>query len=156
MEGAKFMDIRPATPKDAEWLDDVIRREFPYTDFCPEQIISRINDRRFLVLVAWQKNIPSGFAELELFPEKEEARLNALYVEDSMRLQRFGTKLVERCLHEVRHMHFHRVFLLVKKDNDSAKRLYERLEFKFEGMHTKELDGSKVEVWSIQLSKVGK
>jgi ribosomal protein S18 acetylase RimI-like enzyme len=150
------MDLRIATPQDAEWLDNIIKREFPYTDFSPEKIISRINDKRFLVFVAWQGNIPSGFAELELFKENEEARLNAVYVEDAMRLQRFGTKLVEHCLHVVRHMHFHRVFLLVKEGNANAKRLYERIGFKFEGLHNKELDGSKVEVWSIELSKAGK
>jgi len=146
------MEIKLATPFDAEWLDRVIKREFPYTEFSPEKIISRINDNRFMIFVVWQGNISAGFLDLELFEEKEEARLNALYVEDAMRLQHFGTKLVEHCLHHLRHLHFHRVFLLVKENNANAKRLYERMGFKFEGMHNKELDGSKVEVWAIQLS----
>lgn len=142
------MKIGYASIEDAEWLDSVIKEEFPYTDFSKDKIESRIGSENFLVFVARQKNIILGFCELELFVEKKEARLNAVYVSEAWRLQKIGSKLVEKAVHEAHHKHLKRVFLLVKVDNDSAKRLYKRIGFEFEGMHDKELDGSKVEVWA--------
>ena len=68
------MDICIAKPSDAEWLDEIIRIEFPYTDFSPEKILSRISDPKYLILIAEQKNLVVGFADIEFFEDIKEAR----------------------------------------------------------------------------------
>lgn len=147
------MYISAARPSDAEWLDEVIRFEFPYTDFSPEKILSRINDPKYMILVSEQGNIITGFADVELFEETGEARLNAVYVEEPFRLMRYGTHLVKECIKQTRKRGVKRLFLLVKEGNENAKRLYQRLGFRFEKAHDKLIEGCKVEVWSIQLLK---
>jgi len=146
------MKISLALLQDAEWLDSVIKVEFPYTMFSPEKILARITDPRFCVLTSKQKNIIQGFLELE-FLDGEEVRLNAVYVEDFWRLQRVATHLIKQSIKEAKKRGVKRMFLLVKENNLNAKRLYERLGFNFEKIHDKLIEGSKVEVWTIQLEK---
>jgi len=145
------MNIEKAKPTDADWLDEVIKIEFPYTEFTPEKIIERINNPKYLILISKQVNIYTGFTELELFPEKKEARMNALYVQDGWRDQKIGTMLVEQCINECKHKKIQRLFLLVKVGNTGAKYLYEKTGFVFEKMHDKILDGSEVEVWAQEI-----
>ena len=147
------MKISPALPQDAGWLDDVIRVEFPYTMFSPEKILLRITDPHYLVLASRQKNIIQGFLELEFFEEEGEVRLNAVYIEDYWRLMRIATNLIKRAIKEAKKRGMKRMFLLVKEKNDNAKRLYQRLGFRFERMHDKLIEGSYVEVWALPLQK---
>jgi ribosomal protein S18 acetylase RimI-like enzyme len=142
------LNIEKSTNAQAEWLDGIIKREFPYTEFTPKKIEERMNDSKYIILIAKQSNIETGFAEMELFLDKKEARLNAIYVEDGWRDQGVGTMLVEHCINECKHKKIQRLFLLVKSDNVGAKHLYEKLEFEFEKMHNKIIDASKVEVWA--------
>ena len=142
------MLIEPAKPEEAVWLDEVIKREFPYVAFTPDKIIERINNPKYLILLSRQENIYTGFAELELFLAKNEARMNALYVDDAWRDQKIGTRLVEQCINECKHRKIQRLFLLVKKGNTGAKYLYTKTGFAFEKKHNKKLDDSEVEVWS--------
>ncbi|MFA5931456.1 MAG: GNAT family N-acetyltransferase [archaeon] len=145
------MEIEKAKASEAEWLDEMIKQEFPYTTFTPDKIIERINDSKHLVLVSKQKNILTGFAELEFFPDKKEARLNAVFVDDGWRDQKIGTALVEQCINECKHKKVQRLFLLVKKDNLGAKHLYDDVGFNFEKMHDKIIDESEVEIWAIKV-----
>ena len=145
------LNITKATPKDVDWLNDVIKREFPYTTFDPEKIIERMNNPKYVILIAKQANILVGFAELELFLDKKEARMNAVFVEDSWRGQRIGTTLVGKCINECKHKKVQRLFLLVKKDNKGAKHLYKDEGFNFVEMHDKIIDESEVEMWEIKV-----
>lgn len=145
------MNIEPARPKHAEWLNETIKDEFPYTKFTPENILSRINDPNFLILIARQENIMTGFAEMQGFPEKNEARLNAIYVEEAWRDQGIAKALIARITAEAKRRKLVRIFLLVKETNEDAKALYERTGFKFEKMHDKKIEGTQVEVWAKKL-----
>ena len=140
--------ILKADRADAPLLDEVIRREFPYTEFSSEKIEERFNDPSFLVLKAVRGNSFTGFADTEFFSVVNEARMNAVYVEKLWRRKKIATKLVKEVLEECRARGVTRVFLLVKAENGAAKLLYKKLDFKFEKMHDKEIEGSKVEVWS--------
>ena len=59
--------------------------------------------------------------------------------------------MIKKSIHEVKRRRFHTFFLLVKKDNLIAKKLYEKEGFVFVKMHDKEIDGSKVEVWEMHI-----
>jgi len=110
-----------------------------------------MNDSKYLVLVARQANILTGFAELEFFLDKKEVRLNAIYVDDAWRGQKIATKIVKRILDECGRMQYERLFLLVRESNSGAKELYEKNGFIFEKMHDKKIGGEKIEVWSQKI-----
>jgi len=143
------LKVEKAKVIDAEWLDEVIKKEFPYTEFTPQKIASRITDPHFLVLIAKQANILTGFIELELFPDTKEARLNAVFVEGSWRGQKIGTRLVRQAINECKHKRIQRLFLLVKIGNTAGKGLYKKVGLKFEKLHDKIIEGSQVEVWGM-------
>jgi len=144
-----FLKIEKAKAEYSNWLDETIKKEFPYTEFTPNKIASRITDPHFLILVAKQVNILTGFIELELFLETKEARLNAVFVESSWRGQHIGTRLVQQAINECKHKRIQRLFLLVKVENEAGKALYKKNGLKFEKLHDKIIEGSQVEVWSM-------
>jgi N-acetylglutamate synthase-like GNAT family acetyltransferase len=146
-----FIHIETAKQDCVDWLNEMIKREFPYTAFTPQHIEERINNPKYLILIAKQENIITGFAELELFPEKKEARLNAVFVEESWRDQKIGTTLVRHAINQCKHKKIQRLFLLVKIENFGAKHLYEEVGFSFEKMHDKIIDDSEVEVWGMKV-----
>jgi ribosomal protein S18 acetylase RimI-like enzyme len=142
------MNITRARPEDADWLDEQIREEFPYTEFTPKNIVERINNPKYIVIVARQENIITGFAEIELFIEDSEARLNAIFVDDAWRGQQIATELIQKAINECKHKKLQRLFLLVKENNVGAKELYKKTGFEYEGPHDKIIQGSKIEIWS--------
>jgi ribosomal protein S18 acetylase RimI-like enzyme len=138
--------------KDAKTINFIIEEEFPYTSFSIDDIKLKLKDKNFFLIKHHQKNILTGFAEAQFFPGKEEARLNAIFVEEAWRGQRIATKLLKRVIHEAkRRKGIYKLFLLVKESNKGAKHLYKKLGFEFEKIHNKELDDSKVEVWSMEI-----
>jgi ribosomal protein S18 acetylase RimI-like enzyme len=143
------LNIEIAKPDCVDWLNEMIGREFPYTAFTPKHIEERINNPKYIVLIAKQENILTGFAELELFLEKKEARLNAVFVDEPWRGQRIATHLLEQAINQCKHKKVQRLFLLVKTDNFGAKHMYEEMGFTFEKMHDKIIDDSEVEVWAM-------
>ncbi len=147
------MNIETAKPEDAAWLNEKISAEFPYTKFTPQKIEEKIKDPKYLVLIAKQENIYTGFSEIELFFDKKEARLNGIYVEDSWRDQGIAKAMIARMIEYCRANSIEKLFLLVKKTNEDAKALYKKTKFTFEKMHEKEIEGTPVEVWSQIIPK---
>lgn len=145
------MNITLAKKEDVEWLDEVIRIEFPYTEFSKNKIAGKINDTNFDILIARQGNIQVGFSESELFVLKKEARLNAIFVEDAWRDQGIAKAMIAQTINDCKHKKIQKLFLLVKEENISAKKLYEKTGFKFTGMHDKVIDDSNIEVWEQQI-----
>ena len=145
------MNIEKAKTEHSEWIDGIIKEEFPYTTFTPKHIQERINNQKYLILVAKQENIFTGFIELEIFQEKKEARLNAVFVEDAWRAQKIGTKLVEQAINECKHKKLQKIFLLVKENNEGAKHLYTNTGFKFEKIHDKIIEGTTIEQWGQKI-----
>ncbi len=142
------LNIDTAKKEDVPWLDQKISEEFPYTQFTPQKIEEKITDPKFLVLIAKQENIYTGFCEIELFLDKKEARLNGIYVEDAWRDQGIAKAMIARMLEYCKANKIERLFLLVKKTNENAKALYKTTKFTFEKIHEKEIEGTEVEVWS--------
>ena len=144
------MKLERVTEEDAELLNEIIKQEFPYTTYTAEKITSKIFDPAYFILKAHQKNVFCGFSEMEYLGE--EARVNAVFVEEAWRGQKIAIKMLHRLIHECKRKRIHRLFLLVKEDNYPAKSLYTNVGFNFEKMHEKELDGSKVEVWNYHIN----
>jgi len=151
--GNKFslMDIKLASVKEVEWLDGVIRSEFPYTGFSLFDISHKIKDSNYLVFCGFEKKKPIAFAELQFFSADNSARLSAVFVEKKFRRKGFATKLAKKLFVECKKRKCSHVFLLVKEGNKTAKAFYKKIGFAFEKEHDKIIEGSKVEVWSIEI-----
>lgn len=145
------MNIIQAKKEDAEWLDEVIKIEFPYTEFSKNKIAGKITDSNFDILLAKQGNIQVGFCESELFLLKKEARLNAIFVEDAWRDQGIAKAMIAQTINDCKHKRIQKLFLLVKEENIAAKKLYEKTGFKFVGMHDRKIDDSNIEVWEQKI-----
>lgn len=147
-----FNDTAPIVEDDIEGILNFIDYAFPYTSFTAEKIKEKVHSKNFYLVKHLQGNIITGFIELEFFSEKNEARLNAVFVEETWRGQHIATKLIKQVIHECKRRRVHRLFLLVSESNDGAKELYKKTGFAFEGMHDKIIEAEKVEVWSMKIS----
>lgn len=144
-------DIEKVTSDDVYDILEIIDYAFPYITFTKEKLEEKIKSKNFYLIKYHQNNILTGFLELE-FLEDNIARLNAIYIEEAWRGQGFANKLVKAAVHECKRIRIHKIFLLVKKENEGAKHLYKKRKFKFKEMREKELDGSKVEVWERHIN----
>jgi ribosomal protein S18 acetylase RimI-like enzyme len=144
------MNYTQASQKDVPILEEIIKREFPYTDYDAKKISSKLFDDKYFIITARQKNIFVGFAEAEFF--ENEARLNAIYIEDAWRGQKISKKLIHKIIHECKRRRVHRIFLLVRKQNLAAKGLYEKTGFIFEKIYEKEIHDSIIEVWQYHIN----
>ncbi|MGI6589850.1 MAG: GNAT family N-acetyltransferase [Candidatus Iainarchaeum sp.] len=145
------MNITLVNEKDVEWLNKVIKTEFPYTKFDTKKISEKINSLDFCILVARQENIQIGFCETELFPQNQEARLNAIFVEDAWRGRGIGKTLIERAINKCKHKRIQKIFLLVKEENIAARNLYKKTKFVFKKIHHKKIDSSTIEEWEQKI-----
>jgi len=145
------LKIEPAKPIDAIWIKEKINMEFPYTKLTKEKIEEKITNPKFVVLIAKQENIYTGFSELEIFFDKKEARLNGIYVEDAWRDQGIAKEMIAELIHHCKLNNIEKIFLLVKTTNEDAKELYKKTKFAFEKIHDKEIEDTLVEVWSQKI-----
>jgi [ribosomal protein S18]-alanine N-acetyltransferase len=145
------LKITQAKKEDIEWIDSIIKEEFPYIEFTKVKIAEKMNDSNFDILIARQANIQVGFCETEFFIFKKEARLNAIFVEDAWRDQGIAKALIAQTVNDCKHKKIQRIFLLVKEENISAKKLYEKTNFKFVGLHDKLIDESTIEIWEEKI-----
>ena len=145
------MNITLAKKEDAQWIDSIIKVEFSYIDLNKRRIIEKIKDSNFNILIARQGNIQVGFCETEFFLLKHEARLNAIFVEDAWRGRGIGKTLISQTINDCKHKKIQKIFLLVKEENINAKKLYEKTNFEFVGMHDKIIDASNIEVWEQKI-----
>jgi ribosomal protein S18 acetylase RimI-like enzyme len=144
------MNYNKADENDTLILEKIIKQEFPYTTYDSKKINSKIFDKKYFIIKAHQKNIFTGFGEIEFFENK--ARLNAIYVEEAWRGQKIATKILKKIIHECKRRRIHTIFLLVKENNDGAKQLYKKLGFNFEKIYEKEIDNSLIEVWNYHIN----
>lgn len=143
-------NIKKISENDIPNIINIIDNIFPYTDFNEESILKKIRSKNFLLLKIVEKNFLKGFCEVEFFFKKKEARLNAIFVVDSFRKKGIATFLLKKIIIDVKKKDLENFFLLVKKDNFVAKKLYSKVGFCFEKDYFKKIDNSLVEIWSLK------
>ncbi len=141
------MRILKASQKDVEWIDRIIKKEFPYTNFTPKKISEKISTKDYLIIVAKQGKDTIGFAEAQYFFDEKKARLNGIFVLQEHRKTRVGKKMANYLVKKAKENEINEFFLLVKKENDAAKKLYESIGMAFDKIHNKQIEESVVEVW---------
>ncbi len=142
------MIIKKASEKQVFYIDNIIRSEFPYTGFSVHDINHKLGDDNYLILVAFEKSTPIGFIEVQFFSNDSIARLSAVFVEEKHRKKGIANALAKKAILDCKKKGINHIFLLVKEENKVAKKFYSKINFAFEKMHEKVIEGSSVEVWS--------
>lgn len=141
------MRILKANQKDVEWINGIIKKEFPYTNFTPKKISEKISNKDYLIITAKDGKDTIGFAEVEYFFDEKKARLNGIFVRQEFRKKGAGKKMTNYLAKKAKEKKINELFLLVKKENAVAKKLYESTGMIFDKIHDKKIEKSVVEVW---------
>ncbi len=137
--------------KDAKRLAKMIDTEFPYTRLSEEKISERLKkDGTFIFKKSLGKSI-AGFVDLEI--RKNTGFINGVSVKKNLRKKGIGKELVEFAIEFLKSNGAKKASLLVKRDNEAAKRLYSSQGFFFLRFHDKKIDDSIVEVWEREFPR---
>lgn len=137
--------IAKAEEKDAPELDRLITREFAYKGLSKDKILERMKRPDIIIFKKSISGRVVGFVEIE-FKEKA-GMINAISVHEEHRKKGFGMELLEHAVEFMRTSGAEKAVLLVKRENEKAKKLYSKMGFKFAKFYKKVIDDSVVEVW---------
>ena len=143
--------ISRAEEKDAPMLEKLIGNEFAYKGLTAQKILERMKSAQIAIFKKTVGGKLVGFVELDM--KGGEAFMNAVGVLEGQRGKGHGSELVEYISQFARGQGFEKIGLLVKRDNEQAKKLYSRTGFRFVKYYRKVIDNSVVEVWEKALGK---
>ena len=141
--------IAEATEKDIAELTRLIAEEFSYTKFNAEKLSQRMKKPGIFVFKKTENKKLIGFIEFEIIGPV--AMLNALSVKKEFRKQGHGKELLDFAIQFLEEIPVKKINLLVKKNNQIAKKLYKSAGFSFEKMHGKKIDNTEIEIWSAHI-----
>tara|TARA_Y100000310_G_C20700355_1_gene829151 strand:+ start:6340 stop:6795 length:456 start_codon:yes stop_codon:yes gene_type:complete len=143
--------ITLAGKNDAKELNKIISKEFPYKGFTPEKLDNRIVSPKIIIFKKTVGKRFAGFIEIEF--QEGIGLINALSVKKSFRKKGFGKELLEHAMLFLKNNQIEQARLLVKKENETAKKLYQITGFIFKGIHDKKIEDSTVEIWEKNLQE---
>ncbi len=141
--------ITKAGEKDAEKIMRIISSEFPYKKFSGQTIAERLKNPGIIILKKIFNKQLAGFIDVEI--KEDGGLINAVSVMQGYRRKGFGRELIEHALGMLRQNNVGTARLLVKRENEKAKRLYASLGFTLTGIHEKKIENSIIEIWSKEL-----
>ena len=145
------MQFFRARKKDAKEILELIRNEFPYYGITPEDLRMRIMDANYHLLKLTEGPALMGFVEAEILdPVERVARINGIVVKKEFRRKGHGAALLNEMLARLREMEMRRVVLIVETQNGPAKKLYEKLGFKSQGVREERIEGKEAEEWMLE------
>ncbi len=144
------MGIKKAEPKDAKELDAIISRDFAYKKLSKEKIEERMKRPEIAVFKKISGKEMAGFVETELMGEI--GMINAISVKEKFRKKGFGKELLGHAAQALMENGASVARLLVKTENEKAKKLYRACGFEHTGMHERRIEGSEVEIWEKRLA----
>lgn len=134
MANAEGLQIRPATPNDAEVLAELIA-EFNGSQGDAAETAARLRacDGLEVALIAWTPAGPAGFACLRVTPaigsREVHTLLTELYVRERFRRQGIAAALVQRAEALAREHGASTLLLFTGRPNTGAQAFYEALRF---------------------------
>lgn len=141
------MRISKANQEDVDWINSIIKKEFPYTHLTPKKISEKISSKDYLIILTKQDKNKIGFAEIQYLFNGKKARLNGIFVLQEHRNKGIGKKMIKHLIRKLKKNKINELFLLVKKENEIAKKLYKSIDMIFDRIHDKKIEGSTIEVW---------
>ncbi|PIN98762.1 MAG: hypothetical protein COT90_02565 [Candidatus Diapherotrites archaeon CG10_big_fil_rev_8_21_14_0_10_31_34] len=143
------MKIIKAPEKDFNEINNLIENEFPYLKK-EKTIVSERIIKGNLVFVAKEKNSLFGFIEFQL--KEKNAVLLGFAVKKKFRGKGAGKKLFDFFIDFCKKNKTEKIFLIVKKNNFQAKKLYNSRGFIKTGFLEKKIDDSEIEKMELNLA----
>jgi ribosomal-protein-alanine N-acetyltransferase len=144
------MELKKIELDDISIILKLLKAEFPYISIDKTQLEEKIANPSFHLLKLTKENKILGFIEIELI-EESLARINALVVLPAERGKNYGKELLEKAIHFLKREGIKRITLLVKEDNEEAKKLYYDVGFKFVGLYQQWGTSATVEELELEL-----
>lgn len=144
------MSIEIASAEDAEQLEKIISADFPYKMLTREKISERMKRPGTTVFKSTVEGRVIGFAEVEI--RGSGGMFMAISVLPEERGKGRARELLESAMAHMASHGVKKAFLLVKKTNKRAKKIYANAGFSFTKMHEKDIEGEKIEVWEKELA----
>lgn len=142
--------IVPIEPIDVPVLLENIAKEFPYTGFNVEKLHERALQPSVFIFKVTEKKKIAGFIDIEFLNETT-GRITAMSVFTKFRGKNFGKKLVEFAIDFFKKQGCDSIVLLVKRENETAKKIYSKAGFKKTRTMEKKIDNSIVEEMSLSI-----
>ncbi|QQR92427.1 MAG: GNAT family N-acetyltransferase [Candidatus Iainarchaeum archaeon] len=140
--------VVPCTGSDTPELLRLMNEFFPYIEADFASVLDRLHDENFTFLKFHYQEQLLGYIEFESLEERPSVvRLNGIAVRKDAQGQGVGKDLMLAGMHAMHEKGFEKIFLLVAKDNATAKKLYSQLGFQFHQMHEHEIAGKEAEEW---------
>lgn len=143
------MRIEKAGRADALELSRLVKREFRYAGFNAESLAQRLGEEKVEIFKAVDENRERliGFIDWEVLDSVEKvARINAIAVKPGYRGRDYGKHLLEFGLRQLKEERFRQILLLVEKENQVAKSLYQAFGFAYLEPYPERIDGKEVDV----------
>jgi len=144
------MQIIPAEKKHFSEINSLIEEEFSYTKKAMPKISLRLRQGSF-IFVAEEKSVFFGFIEFKL--KDFTACLLGMVTKKEFRGKNTGKKLIDFLIEFCRKNEIKKIFLIVKKENFNAKKLYSSKGFIKTRQLEKKIDGSVVERMELNLGE---
>lgn len=146
------MIIRKIREEDAHEISRLTVEEFPYTSATKEKVLERKKSGA-MIFTAIEKDAVIGFVDFEM--KEKQAMINGLTVKKEFRGKHVGKKLAFFAVNFLALKGADKIMLLVKQENSAAKKIYQSLGFRTNGLLEKKMDNSLVEQMELKITQQG-
>ncbi|MBI4044236.1 MAG: GNAT family N-acetyltransferase [Candidatus Diapherotrites archaeon] len=136
------MIIKKINPQDIGRIVELSAAEFPYKNHSSQKVSERQKNGAML-FKAEENGSFAGFVDFELQGNK--GFIHGLAVRKEYRGKKIGRTLAVFAIHALSLNGAEKIRLLVRRENDAAKKIYEKLGFRHAGTGEKTIAGEPVE-----------
>ena len=144
------MLIKKITQNEFEQVQSLIKKEFPYVGVTDKKLENRLSQENTFIFTGHIKNKLVGFIDVSLFANF--GMINGFCVNEKNRKLGIGTNLLGFGINFLKESGVQKIKLLVKKDNSTARKMYEQEGFTFLRVHPKKINDSEVEEMILESS----
>jgi ribosomal-protein-alanine N-acetyltransferase len=146
------ISVGPATRKEIYPIFILSREYFPYANFSCDEIVRRIESKKYAYLVARIGARMAGYLDYEMMDDH--AKILGLAVLSESRNRGVAKALVNAALNALQKSGFRRVFLFVAKDNEVAQQIYKEFGFSCFGTLERKINDKEVLLFEKHLLPV--
>lgn len=146
------MKIVKADKEDVNEILLLLQKEFTYVKADSVIFLKRLENENIFIYKIIENSKFLGFIDMQIL-ENGIARINGVAIIDKARGKRLGKELLEFGIQFLKNKGIERIKLLVKENNETAKKLYKDAGFSFVDLHHENIDGSVIEEMELNLSE---
>ncbi|MFH1239600.1 MAG: GNAT family N-acetyltransferase [Candidatus Diapherotrites archaeon] len=146
------MKILKAEKEDVNDIFPLLTKEFSYVKVDYAILLKRLDDENIFIYKITENSKFAGFIDMQIL-EKGIARINGLAIVDDARGKHLGKTLLEFGIDFLKKRGIESIKLLVKENNETARKLYKDAGFSFIGLHHENIEGAVIEEMELNLSK---